>query len=53
MRALTVLGPTLLLVSACGGDDGGGTGTNPAQLWLVNDQVETEVKLIDHEPPPF
>lgn len=50
-RALTVFGPALLL-AACG-DDGGGTGSNPAQLWLVNDGVETEVKLIDHEPPPF
>jgi hypothetical protein len=47
-RALTPL--ALLVITGCGG---GGSGTNPATLWLVNDGVETEVKLIDHEPPPF
>lgn len=47
-QALT---PLLLgLLAACGG--GGSTG-NPAQLWLAPDQMETRVKLIDHEPTPF
>ena len=26
---------------------------NPPVLWLGLDGVETEVKLIDEEPPPF
>ena len=26
---------------------------NPRTLWLATDVVETRVKLIDHEPPPF
>ena len=47
-RALTPF--VLFAIAGCGG---GGSDTNPATLWLSNDQVETEVKLIDHEPPPF
>lgn len=43
----------LLVIAGCGGGGGGGSGTNPETVWLVNDGVETEVKLIDHEPPPF
>ena len=26
---------------------------NPSTLWLAPDQAETQVKLIDHEPPPL
>jgi len=26
---------------------------NPEVLWLANDMVETRVKLVDAEPPPF
>jgi len=47
------IGPVFLgLLVGCGG--GGGSGdTNPATLWLANDMVETRVKLVDAEPPPF
>lgn len=38
-----------VVLAACGGDDGG----NPAKLFLSPDMMETKVKLIDHEPPPF
>jgi hypothetical protein len=26
---------------------------NAHTVWLATDMVETRVKLIDHEPPPF
>lgn len=48
-RALSL---AVLAIAGCGGG-GGPSGPNPETLWLVNDGVETEVKLIDHEPPPF
>ncbi len=38
----------LLVLAACPSPPG-----NPSQLWLAPDQMETAVKLIDHEPPPF
>lgn len=38
----------ILLLAACPSED-----TNPPQLWLALDGVETQVKLIDYEPPPF
>ena len=38
-------------LAACGG--GTGSDANPSRLWLVNDRVETEVKLTDVEPHPF
>ncbi len=27
--------------------------SNPEVLWLANDMVETRVKLVEAEPPPF
>ena len=38
----------LVLLAGCPTED-----TNPKTLWLVSDQIEAQVKLIDHEPPPF
>ena len=49
MKTLPIT-PLLLGLYACGG---GGNDRNPGQLWLVNDMVETRVKLTDVEPPPF
>ena len=40
---------TLSLAAGCGDNEIG----NPRTLWLATDVVETRVKLIDHEPPPF
>ena len=40
----------LLALAGC---PGGGNDGNPATLFLATDMVETRVKLIDHEPPPF
>ena len=53
MRALpiTPLLLGLLLLPACGGSGPGDQ--NPAQLWLANDMIETRVRLVDAEPPPF
>ncbi|MBC7973657.1 MAG: hypothetical protein H7138_01640 [Myxococcales bacterium] len=53
MRALpiTPLLLGLLVLPGCGGSGGGET--NPDKLWLVNDRIETEVKLTDVEPEPF
>ena len=53
MRALPIiplLGPLLGLValSGCPSSDG-----NPSVLWLATDVVETRVKLVASEPPPF
>jgi len=48
------IGPVFLgLLIGCGGGGGGSSATNPATLWLANDQVETRVRLVDAEPPPF
>jgi hypothetical protein len=30
-----------------------GCSGNPSVLWLAPDQMETRVKLVDSEPPPF
>lgn len=49
MRA--VLAIAILASIGCG-DDGGG-GENAPVLWLALDGRETEVKLIDQEPPYF
>jgi hypothetical protein len=38
----------VMMLAACGDDAG-----NPATLYLSPDMMETKVKLIDHEPPPF
>ncbi|MDB4957299.1 MAG: hypothetical protein JWO36_4868 [Myxococcales bacterium] len=38
----------LVVLAACPSDP-----ANPATLWLSSDQVETKLKLIDHEPKPF
>jgi hypothetical protein len=49
----TSISPLVLgLLVGCGGG-GGGSSDNPAMLWLANDMVETRVKLVDAEPPPF
>ena len=36
-----------LLMPGCPSDG------NPHKVWLAPDQMETRVKLIDHEPDPF
>ncbi|MBX3162252.1 MAG: hypothetical protein KF773_40180 [Deltaproteobacteria bacterium] len=38
----------LLYVTGCPAGD-----ANPERVWLATDVVETRVKLIDYEPPPF
>jgi hypothetical protein len=46
----------LLLLPSCSSPSGRPTpdaGTNPKVLYLANDVVETRVKLVDTEPPPF
>ncbi|HEU0031527.1 MAG TPA: hypothetical protein VFQ53_12900 [Kofleriaceae bacterium] len=45
---LVVLG----VLAGCPGDDDGGGG-NAATLWLAPDGMETEVRLVETEPPPF
>lgn len=37
-----------VVLVACGDNAG-----NPPTLWLAPDMMETKVKLIDHEPPPY
>jgi hypothetical protein len=51
MKAIPITPLLLGLLAACPSGPGGET--NPAQLWLVNDMVETRVKLTDVEPDPF
>lgn len=47
-RTVLLLGP-LFTLAACPSDP-----ANPATLWLSTaNQMETKVKLIDHEPTPF
>lgn len=50
MKIASIVSVGVLGAMSCGGD--GGT-SNPRQLWLANDMVETRVKLIGSEPPPF
>ena len=40
--------PLLVALSGCPSSDG-----NPSVLWLATDVVETRVKLVASEPPPF
>lgn len=47
MRAVA-LAIALVGLGACGDD-----ATNPPKLWLFLDGGETEVKLVDSEPPEF
>jgi hypothetical protein len=42
----------LVAVAGCPSSSPSHTG-NPPTLWLAPDQMETAVKLVDHEPPPF
>jgi len=53
MRLTIAIVPCALGVAfgACGSS--GNTASNPATLWLANDMVETRVKLVETEPPPF
>ena len=44
---LTALATLALLGGCPGGEE------NPRTLWLNLDGRETEVKLVDFEPPPF
>lgn len=54
----------LLVIAGCGSNSnahhdaasdapGDAPATNPHTLWLSNDLSETEVKLVETEPPPF
>ena len=38
----------LVLLGGCPSDE-----ENPDQLWLALDGRETEVRLVDFEPPPY
>ncbi len=51
MKIASIVSATLGVLGAM--SCGGGAGSNPHQLWLANDMVETRVKLIGSEPPPF
>lgn len=46
---LVALPFVLLSLAACPSDEDG----NAPRLWLALDGTETQVKLIDYEPPPF
>lgn len=58
-----VVGPLLLglgvvALPGCGSSSqkpspDGSSNTNPKVLYLANNVVETQVKLVDVEPPPF
>ena len=50
MKAIPITPLLLGLLAGCPGPSGE---SNPATLWLVNDMVETRVKLTDVEPDPF
>ncbi|MBS1118030.1 MAG: hypothetical protein H6Q90_258 [Deltaproteobacteria bacterium] len=41
--------PFLLMLAGCPSDEPG----NAATLWLAPDGSEIQVKLVEHEPPPF
>ena len=43
---------TRYFVVVLGGLAGCPSGNAPT-VWLANDRVETEVKLVESEPPPF
>lgn len=47
--------PALAVVAvvALAGCPGGGGGENAPTVWLALDGRETEVRLIDREPPPY
>lgn len=47
MRALAAL----LVLAGCSDDTGGGV--NASTLWLANGTTETDVSLVETEPPPF
>jgi|GEM_PF-2391625 len=51
MKAIPITPLLLGLLAACPGGSNGPS--NPPELWLVNDMVETRVKLTDVEPEPF
>jgi hypothetical protein len=51
MRGLAVVAACAAVSLALGGCPGGDE--NPRTLWLALDGSELQVKLIDHEPPPF
>jgi hypothetical protein len=51
MKAIPIT-PLLLGLLALPGCPSSGE-SNPPQLWLANDMVETRVKLVDVEPEPF
>jgi hypothetical protein len=53
MRSSLLVGLTGLCGLAATGCSSSGNDTNPPVLWLAPDRVETEVKLIDTEPPPW
>jgi hypothetical protein len=51
MKAISITPLLLGLLGAAGCPSSGDS--NPAQLWLANDRVETRVKLVEAEPDPF
>jgi hypothetical protein len=42
----------LLVLPGCPSSPSSGN-SNPKELWLATDMVETRVKLVDAEPEPF
>jgi hypothetical protein len=48
-----VLGLFVPALASCGGDDGGGGGTNARQVWLGLNGSETQVQLVETEPPAY
>ncbi|HET7505568.1 MAG TPA: hypothetical protein VFK02_31325 [Kofleriaceae bacterium] len=58
-QPVTGVAPTRALVALCGLAGLAGCPSsspsegNPRVLWLATDATETEVKLVESEPPPF
>jgi hypothetical protein len=44
-----VVAALLVTVTGCPGPEN----ANPERVWLFTDVVETRVKLVEFEPPPF
>ena len=55
MRGLPIIPiiPIISLVALSGCPSSSSGDGNPSMLWLATDVVETRVKLVASEPPPF